>query len=54
LLRQYLAKGADLRTFTQADLDTIAATLNGRPRRVLEWDSPNQALEPALDTVACG
>jgi IS30 family transposase len=54
LLRQYLAKGADLRTFTQADLDTIAATLNGRPRRVLEWDSPHQALEPALDTVACG
>ncbi|WP_406048662.1 hypothetical protein [Streptomyces virginiae] len=24
LLRQYLAKGADLRTFSQADLDAIA------------------------------
>jgi IS30 family transposase len=32
LLRQYLRKSADLSTFTQADLDAIAAKLNHRPR----------------------
>ncbi|MET7853070.1 IS30 family transposase [Streptomyces avermitilis] len=32
LLRQYLPKGADLRTFSQADLDAIAQELNHRPR----------------------
>ena len=32
LLRQYLPKSADLRQFTQADLDAIADRLNRRPR----------------------
>ena len=39
LLRQYLAKGADLRQFTAADLDDIAHRINTRPRRVLDWVS---------------
>lgn len=39
LLRQYLAKNADLRALTQRDLDDIAARINARPRRVLDWDS---------------
>ncbi|NHP18761.1 IS30 family transposase, partial [Rhodococcus sp. IC4_135] len=42
LLRQYLRKNADLRTFSQEDLNSIAARLNDRPRRVLDWDSPRQ------------
>lgn len=40
LLRQYLPKAADLSIHSQADLNEIAARLNGRPRRVLGWDSP--------------
>ena len=39
LLRQYLGKNADLRALTQRDLDDIATRINGRPRRVLGWDS---------------
>ncbi|MFF8004791.1 hypothetical protein [Streptomyces sp. NPDC007917] len=34
LLRQYLPKGADLRTFSQADLAAIAHELNHRPRKI--------------------
>ena len=42
LLRQYLAKGADLTTFTQADLNAIADELNDRPRRIHGYRSPTQ------------
>jgi len=42
LLRQYLAKSADLRVFTQADLDAIADELNDRPRRTHGYRSPTQ------------
>ncbi|MFC4616412.1 IS30 family transposase [Cellulomonas algicola] len=42
LLRQYLGKSADLRTLTQRDLDDIAARINARPRRVLNWDSASE------------
>ena len=48
LLRQYLPKRSDLRTHTQADLDAIAAELNGRPRQTLGFLSPSQALDEAL------
>ncbi|MGW4519072.1 hypothetical protein ACWEO4_46045 [Streptomyces sp. NPDC004393] len=33
LLPQYHPKGADLRTFSQADLDAVAPELNRRPRK---------------------
>jgi IS30 family transposase len=39
LLRQYLAKGADLRTLSPGQLEELAARINTRPRRVLGWDT---------------
>jgi IS30 family transposase len=44
LLSQYLPKRIDFRTLTQADLDTIAAELNDRPRQTLGYRTPSQAL----------
>jgi len=44
LLRQYLHKKADLSALTQNDVDAIAAKLNHRPRRVLGWATPAEAL----------
>jgi len=45
LLRQYLHKKADLACFTQDQLDSLAAKLNHRPRRVLGWTTPAEAFD---------
>ena len=48
LLRQYLPKTLDFRTVTQAQLDAIADSLNGRPRQTLGWKTPSQKLAKVL------
>jgi len=48
LLRQYFPKRTEIAHYTQADLDAVAAELNGRPRHTLGWMTPSQALDAAL------
>jgi IS30 family transposase len=48
LLRQYFPKRSEIAHFTQADLDAVAAELNGRPRQTLGFKTPSQALDEAL------
>ncbi len=48
LVRQYLPRSTDLSTFDQAQLDDIAAELNGRPRQTLDWVTPSEKLEAVL------
>ncbi len=48
LLRQYFPKRTEIAHYTQADLDAVAAELNGRPRQTLGWKTPSQALDEAL------
>ncbi len=52
LLRQYFPKRSDLAPFSQADLDAVAAELNGRPRQTLGWKTPSQALDEAVGQYA--
>jgi IS30 family transposase len=48
LLRQYFPKRTSMAGYTQADLDEVAARLNGRPRQTLGFMTPSQVLAQAL------
>ena len=53
LLRQYFPKGVtDFGTLSQAELDAVAAELNGRPRETLNWQTPAEALDELLVATA--
>jgi IS30 family transposase len=51
LLRQYFPKGASLSALTQADLDTVADSLNDRPRKTLDYATPNEHFSKLLAGV---
>ncbi len=40
LVRQYLPKGVDLSTYSQAKLNAVARRLNERPRKTLNYETP--------------
>jgi IS30 family transposase len=48
LLRQYFPKGTDLSRHKPHHLAAVAHTLNTRPRKVLGWDAPTEALQNVL------
>jgi IS30 family transposase len=51
LLRQYFPKGTDLTRWSNADLDAVAAELNSRPRKILGWRTPAEALDDHLRSL---
>jgi transposase, IS30 family len=48
LIRQYLPKGIDLAAYSQRDLDKIADSLNGRPRKTLGFRTPLEAYQTEI------
>jgi IS30 family transposase len=51
LLRQYFPKGTDLSIHSAEHLAFVAAELNGRPRKTLDWRTPTEAFEQLLLTT---
>jgi transposase, IS30 family len=50
LLRQYFPKGSDLSIHTAADLTAVQTELNARPRKVLGYHTPAEALARTIHT----
>ncbi len=48
LLRQYFPKGTELAGFSKEHLDAVAAELNDRPRKRLEFQTPNEVIGDVL------
>jgi IS30 family transposase len=51
LLRQYFPKRTSLKPYRQDQLDEVAAELNGRPRKTLEFMTPSQKFAEAVATI---
>ncbi len=50
LLRQYFPKVTDLARWNAEELEAVAATLNSRPRKTLDWRTPAEALNIYLQS----
>ena len=48
LLRQYFPKGTDLLRWSTEDIQAVAAALNSRPRKILGYKTPAEALNEYL------
>jgi len=51
LVRDYLPKGTDLRTVSDAELRGIQDALNDRPRKCLGWKTPRRVLSEHLESL---
>jgi hypothetical protein len=55
LLRQDFPKGADLSMHSANEIAAVAAALNSRPRKTLDWKTPAEALDRfLLSPIATG
>ena len=51
LLRQYFPKGTDLSRWSAQEIQSVANTLNARPRKTLGWKTPAEALNDYLKSA---
>lgn len=51
LLRQYFPKGTDLSRWNAEEIEAVAHALNTRPRKILGWKTPAEALDEHLRSL---
>ena len=51
LLRKYFPKGTDLSRWSAQEIQAVAHVFNTRPRRILGWKTPAEALNEYLKSV---
>ena len=51
VLRQYFPKGTDLSRWNRHELEAVAAAINSRPRKILGWKTPAEALDDHLRSL---
>ncbi|HVE53698.1 MAG TPA: IS30 family transposase, partial [Ramlibacter sp.] len=51
LLRQYFPKGTNLSAHGADEIAAVAASLNARPRKTLNWRTPAEALDQLLQST---
>lgn len=51
MLRQYFPKGTDLSRWQAGDLEAVALAINNRPRKVLDWKTPNEVFTEQLRSL---
>ena len=52
LLRQFIPKGTNFNTVGEEELERYVNLINNRPRKRLNWKSPNQVFEAEINSVA--
>lgn len=52
LIRRYLPKGTNFDTITSTYVETVQNALNNRPRKVLNYKTPNEVINKYLQRVA--
>jgi IS30 family transposase len=51
VLRQYFPKGTDLARWNRHELQAVTTVLNSRPRKILGWKTPAEALDEHLRSI---
>jgi IS30 family transposase len=54
LLRQYFPKGTDLSRWNRDEIEAVAAALNARPRKTLDWRTPAEAFDEHVRSLNKG
>ena len=48
LIRQFFPKGTDFSTISKKEIKQVQDLLNGRPRKVLHWETPQEAMSTSV------